>query len=76
MCALPVPRVMPIRVPRAYGSQYGAPRPANAGTKTRPPESGTLVASASTSDESRMMPMPSRIHCTAAPAMKALPSSK
>src|SRR6266571_5406971 len=32
-CARVVPRVRPTSVPRAYGSQYGAPRPVNAGTR-------------------------------------------
>ena len=40
-----VPRVMPTIVPRAYGSQCGAPRPANAGTRYTPPLSGTDAAS-------------------------------
>ena len=48
-----VPAVMPVMVPRASGSQYGAPRPANAGTKTTPPVSGTEAASASTSAAAR-----------------------
>ena len=44
-----VPRVIPTSAPRAYGSQCGAPRPANAGTRNRPPLSGTVAASASVS---------------------------
>jgi hypothetical protein len=75
MCARFVPRVMPTSVPRARGSQYGAPRPDNAGTKNAPPLSGTLAANASTSLERSMMPSPSRSHWIAAPAMKTLPSS-
>src|SRR5438876_4211698 len=35
-CALPVPRVMPKTVPRALGSQFGAPNPTRAGTKYTP----------------------------------------
>src|SRR5439155_25970883 len=34
--ALPVPRVMPKTVPRARGSQFGAPSPTRAGTKYTP----------------------------------------
>jgi hypothetical protein len=37
--------------------------------------SGTDAASASTSAELRMIPSPSRSHCTTAPPMKTLPSS-
>ena len=37
--------------PRAYGSQWGAPRPAKAGTMKTPPLSGTVAASVSTSAE-------------------------
>ena len=51
MCARVVPRVRPTMVPRAYASQCGAPKPANAGTRNTPPVSGTLAASASTSLE-------------------------
>lgn len=32
-CARPVPRVSPTMVPRAFGSQCGAPNPTKAGTK-------------------------------------------
>ena len=42
-----MPRVMPVIVPRASGSQCGVPSPTNAGTKCTPPVSGTLRASAS-----------------------------
>ena len=45
MCAMLVLRVRPMIVPRAYGSQYGAPRPTNAGTRYTPSESGTVAAS-------------------------------
>src|SRR2546421_7103664 len=74
-CAAVVPRVTPASKPRAYGSQCGAPNPANAGTRYTPPVSSTCAASASTSDDDLMMPSPSRSHCTTAPAMKMLPSS-
>ena len=70
-----VPRVSPTIVPRAYGSQYGAPRPTNAGTKYTPPVSGTDSASRSVSAAFAISPRPSRSHCTAAPAMNTLPSS-
>ena len=70
-----VPRSIPAMTPRASARQWGAPRPVSAGTKTTPPVSGTLRASASTSFADRMIPSPSRSHCTAAPAMKADPSS-
>ena len=56
-------------------SQYGAPRPTNAGTKYTPPVSGTAVASASLSAARSMSPSPSRSHWIAAPAMNTLPSS-
>ena len=41
--ARPVPRVRPTMAPRAYGSQYGAPRPTKAGTTYTPPVSRTDV---------------------------------
>ena len=41
-----VPRVNPQIRPRASASQYGAPKPAKAGTRYTPPESGTDSASA------------------------------
>src|SRR5256885_3921782 len=75
MCAAVVPRVRPASTPRAYWSQCGAPRPANAGTRYTPCGSVTCAASASTSDDDLMIPRPSRSHCTTAPAMKMLPSS-
>ena len=57
-----VPRVRPVMVPRAYWSQWGAPSPANAGTRYTPPQSGTLAASASTSagrfDQPQAIPQP------------------
>jgi hypothetical protein len=40
---------MPTSVPRANGSQCGAPRPAKAGTSTTPPVSSHWRASGSTS---------------------------
>ena len=39
--ARPVPRVMPVIVPRARGSHHGLPRPVKAGTTVTPPLSGT-----------------------------------
>ena len=69
-----MPRVMPTIVPRADGSQSGAPSPVNAGTKTTPPESGTVPASASVSAAAPISPSPSRSHCTAAPVTKIAPS--
>ncbi|OPZ05783.1 MAG: hypothetical protein BWZ09_00883 [Alphaproteobacteria bacterium ADurb.BinA305] len=75
MCAAPLPRDRPSRVPRACGSQYGAPSPVKAGTSTTPPLSGTLAAKASTSDARFTSPRPSRNHCTTAPPMNTLPSS-
>src|ERR1041385_646203 len=70
-----VPRVRPRIAPRAYWSQCGAPRPTNAGTKYTPPLSLTVAASASTSEELRINPNPSRNHCTTAPPTNTLPSS-
>src|SRR6266566_151449 len=75
MWAAVVPRVTPATRPRAYWSQCGTPRPANAGTRYTPSGSATCDANASTSDDDLMMPSPSRSHCTTAPAMKMLPSS-
>ena len=49
--------------PRAYGSQCGAPRPTNAGTRYTSPLSVTLRASFSMSADFLMMPSPSRSHC-------------
>ncbi len=69
-----VPRVMPRIAPRADGSQSGAPSPVSAGTKTTPPESGTVRANASDSYAAPMMPSPSRSHCTADPVTKMAPS--
>ena len=74
-CARVVPRVSPTMVPRAYGSQCGAPSPTKAGTRYTPPVSGTDSASACVSAACVMTPRPSRSHCTAAPAMNTLPSS-
>ena len=69
-----VPRVSPRMVPRAAGSQCGAPRPVRAGTKTTPPESGTDAARGSVSSAELIRPSPSRSHCTAAPVTKIAPS--
>ena len=49
MCARPVPRVSPTMVPRAFGSQCGAPSPVSAGTKYTPPVESIERASASVS---------------------------
>src|SRR3954468_13131894 len=73
-CARPVPRVMPTIVPRAYGSQYGDPRPVNAGTHTTPSVSSTDAASGPASAAFVMMPRPSRSHWIAAPVTKIAPS--
>ena len=75
MCADVVPRVSPTMVPRAYGSQCGAPSPAKAGTKYTPPVSGNAARALRPRRAERMIPSPSRSHCTTAPAMKMLPSS-
>ena len=69
-----VPRVMPTIVPRAYGSQYGEPRPVNAGTTYTPSVLSTDSASGPVSDDSSMIPMPSRSHWIAAPVTKIAPS--
>ena len=69
-----MPRVIPTIVPRAYGSQYGEPRPVSAGTKYTPPVSGTLCARACVSDACEMIPSPSRSHWIAAPVTKIEPS--
>ena len=69
-----VPRVMPRMVPRACGSQSGAPSPVSAGTNTTPPLSGTVEASASDSAAEPIKPRPSRSHWIAAPVTKIAPS--
>src|SRR5919197_3146588 len=74
-CAFVVPRVIPMMVPRAYGSQCGAPSPTRAGTKYTSPVFGTDSASGPTSDACSMIPNPSRSHCTAAPVTKIEPSN-
>jgi len=74
MWAAVVPRVRPVMVPLACWFQYGAPRPANAGTKQTPSAELTRDARVSTSDDCRMMPSPSRSHWTTAPPIKILPS--
>src|SRR5437773_715276 len=70
-----VPRSMPIRRPRAYMSQCGAPSPVNAGTRYTLSLPASPAASDSVSAAVAMIPRPSRSHCTAAPVMNALPSS-
>ena len=74
-CARVVPRVRPTIVPRAFGSQSGAPSPTNAGTKYTPSLLASERANPSVSLLWAMMPRPSRSHCTAAPAMKMDASS-
>jgi len=64
MCAASCRALMPTMVPRAYGSQCGAPRPAKCRHQIDPPLSLTLAASASISGAVRTKPRPSRIHCT------------
>ena len=72
---IPVSRVRPKIAPRAFGSQYGAPRPVNAGTRYTPQASPVCSAIASVSRAWLISLMPSRSHCTAAPATKMLPST-
>ena len=67
-------RLRPIIMPLACGSQWGAPRPTKAGTKTTPSESGTELASNSISAEELTSLRLSRSHWTTAPPMKMLPS--
>ena len=74
MCARVVPRVSPTIRPRACGSQCGAPSPVRAGTKTTPPLSETVDATAWLSAAEPTIWMPSRSHCTAAPVTKIEPS--
>src|ERR1041385_5069523 len=74
-CAGVVPRVRPVIVPRASGSQCGLPSPTNAGTMCTPPVSGTEAASAAESEACLRRPSSSRSHWITAPAMKRLPSS-
>ena len=73
--ARPVPRLSPVMVPRAAGSQWGLPSPVKAGTMTTPSDDSTVRASGSSSADSAMMPSPSRSHCTPAPATKTEPST-
>ena len=65
---------MPRIVPRACGSQCGAPSPVSAGTNTTPPVSSTVAAIASLSAADPTICRPSRSHCTAAPVTKIAPS--
>ena len=63
-------------MPRAYGSQCGAPRPGERRHEVDAAGVGHARAPAPRSRRRcRMSPRPSRSHCTAAPAMKTLPSS-
>ena len=63
-------------VPRAFGSQYGAPRPVKAGTTIDVAgvehARGQALDLAGTAEKT---PSPSRSHCTTAPPMNTLPSS-
>ena len=68
------PRVMPSTAPRAYMSQWGAPRPVKADTTYTPPLSGTDSASTSHSWAVEMSPSSSRSHWMVLPALKTLPS--
>src|ERR1051325_10317533 len=74
-CATLVLRVKPTITPLARGSQYGAPRPTNAGTRYTPSVSGTSAINFSTSGDELIALRPSRNHCTAAPATNTEPSS-
>ena len=72
--ARPVPRVMPMRVPRLYMSHQGAPRPVKAGTRYTPPVSFTDLAMPSLSAAVEMSFISSRSHWMVAPPMNTLPS--
>ena len=61
-------------MPRACGSQCGAPSPVSAGTNTTPSEDSTVDATASLSAADPTICSPSRSHCTAAPVTKIAPS--
>ena len=61
-------------MPRAWGSQWGAPSPVSAGTNTTPSEDSTVAATASLSAADPTICSPSRSHCTAAPVTKMAPS--
>ena len=73
----PESRVSPNIAPLACMSQYGVPNPAKAGTTTTE-ESGFFFASREAISEvelrSSIISMPFCNHCTAAPAIKTLPS--
>ena len=74
-CAFPVPRVMPVMMPRAAGSHQGLPRPVSAGTNVTPPLSVTDSARGPISSALWISPSPSRSHWTAAPETNVDPSS-
>ena len=61
-------------MPRACGSQWGAPSPVSAGTKTTPSVSSTVAAMAAVSAALPTIWSPSRSHCTADPVTKIAPS--
>ena len=60
--------------PRAYMSQWGAPKPVKAGTTYTPPLSGTFRAKYSLSAASVMRRSSSRSHWITAPPTNTLPS--
>ena len=74
MWARVVPRVIPMIMPRACGSQWGAPSPVSAGTNTTPSESSTVCAIAAVSAALPTICNPSRSHWTADPVTKIAPS--
>ena len=69
------PRERPKIAPRAYGSQYGAPKPVKAGTTYTPLLSGTFCAKYSESWLSCTILSSSRNHWIEAPAINTEPSS-
>src|SRR5699024_2417500 len=74
-CSLVVPLVKPKIDPRTSLSQYGAPKPTNAGTTYTPSVDSTRLAYSSLSGEYLNILKPSRNHCIAEPATKMLPSN-
>src|SRR6185369_14884434 len=70
-----VPRVSPHSTPRAPSSQYGAPSPANAGTRYTPPVSATVSAMAATVVADCPPPRNCPNQSTAPPVTVMLPSS-
>ena len=74
-CAAVVPRVIPVIDAARVLIPVRRAEPGERGHERHAVARGTLRASASMSAALLMMPSPSRSHCTAAPAMNALPSS-